>query len=411
MIDFTSKRIAYEALKDIYLKGAYSSIELDRLLSSAPNSFRGYITALVYSTLELDIKSSYILMKLTNRKIKPGILILLKMGIAEILTSDRNTPLIVNEYVAFAKNRFPGTEGFINAVLRKANTVEISNADDPEALSVKYSIPVWIINRLISDYGLGDTLKILSVNPIKKTHIRPNTRITDIKTLTSILEKNGCGYIDSGYGLFVDRDALSLLDAHSYTAQSVSSILAVNLYSEKLDGELSCIDMCAAPGGKSVLLNEIRPSFNITACDVHPHRVNLIKSYAHRMRSNITFVQNDATKPNENYYDKYDLVICDVPCSGSGLLKSSPDILMFKNESILSEMTRIQYDILSVSSKYVKKGGRLCYSTCSLFKCENDDVIDKFLDNHSEFERAFPAVRILPDSDRDGFYIERLVRK
>ena len=200
-----------------------------------------------------------------------------------------------------------------------------------------------------------------------------------------------------------------------YTFQSIGSVAICDVVGR--GGNL--LDACAAPGGKSVNLAD---KFDkITACDVHEHRVNLIKEYAGRMgKTNITAINKDSSVFDENSVEKFDTVLCDVPCSGTGVLKDNPDIKLNRTSEKVKELNITQDKILSVCSKYVKKGGYLVYSTCSVLKSENQDIIKKFLTENADFkevtidsplphERIEVGLNFFPDiSYGAGFFVCKL---
>ena len=145
------------------------------------------------------------------------------------------------------------------------------------------------------------------------------------------------------------------------------------------------LDLCAAPGGKSVYLAQLVGCVPI-ACDIHEHRLNLIRSYANRMGVKVDAVENDACVFREDWSEKFDCVICDVPCSGSGDLRSKPDILLRRDAASVDELSKLQAKILRCASRYVKAGGKLCYSTCSILREENENVVESFLAHNSDYK-------------------------
>ena len=168
--------------------------------------------------------------------------------------------------------------------------------------------------------------------------------------------------------------------AGDYTFQSVGSV-AICAAIPACD---SLLDACAAPGGKSVLLAETCKK--VTACELHSHRVELINSYAQRMgASNVAAIQSDSTVFNPDFEEKFDTVLCDVPCSGTGVINENPDIKLFRKESDIESLTKTQLAILENCSRYVKAGGLLFYSTCSVLPEENDSIVCNFLSLHPEY--------------------------
>ena len=206
-------------------------------------------------------------------------------------------------------------------------------------------------------------------------------------------------------------------DRGDYTFQSVGSIAICDVVApcETL------LDACAAPGGKSVLLSKKCQS--VTACELHAHRVELIESYKSRMGAdNVTALQKDSSAFDPAFENAFDGVLCDVPCSGYGTVSENPDVKLFRKESDFAALQKMQLAILQNCSKYVKKGGALYYSTCSLFEEENDGTVEKFLKQTQDFqvetiesplacERKKYGLQFLPDTAYGaGFYVCKLTR-
>ena len=204
-------------------------------------------------------------------------------------------------------------------------------------------------------------------------------------------------------------------DKGIYTFQSVGSVAICDI----VNGGNNLLDACAAPGGKTVNLAD--KFDNVTAFELHEHRAELIREYAERMqKSNITTVCRDSSVYDESYAEKFDVVLCDVPCSGYGVVKDNPDIKLRRTEQDIAELNKIQSEILETCSKYVKKGGYIYYSTCSVFKDENERICLDFLKNNKNFapcetdsklpcEKTAVGVSFFPDiSFGAGFYVCKL---
>ena len=425
MKDFPeAENAAYDVLRRVLTGGAYSSVELDRTLEHVPESLRARITALVYGVLDKSVSLDFVISGLTRRTPKPNLAVLLKLGLYEAIFSTTPIYAAANKYTELAKVRMKGTEGFVNAVMRRAHSVRLpepADANDAETLSVATSRPLWLIKRFISDFGIERTRLLLCAKLPEMTHLRPNGRFKDNSAFDRAADE--CGVIRTDRGIYASRRTLKMLDPSSYTAQSLSSIYAAEAYVSGLSGKLEILDMCAAPGGKSVYVSELLPDSHVTACDIHPHRVNLIKSYSSRMHAdNITAYHWDATRIREEWRGRFDLVICDVPCTGSGLVCSSPDIVLGKTDDDIYSLNEVQAQIIENASKYVADGGRLAYSTCSLLKEENEKITDAFVCAHPEFkpltdefgkgDESDGKIEFFPDKHGcDGFYIARFTRR
>ena len=408
---FEKERAAYNILKKILYDGAYSSVELDRALPLVSENNRAAVTALVYGVLEKSVTLDYIIGKLaTKGKVKHNVSLLLKMGLYEIFYGNSPRYAVTDKYVGFAEERIKGAKGLVNAILRAAPSAEFPEGDGTFALSVRYSRPEWVIKRLVGDFGKERAVKIISSVADKRTHIRRNSKTVSgddfEKEMAAFDENSVSSRTNRGY--YVTRNILRRFVPSHFTAQSLSSIYAAEAYADGLSGRIKILDLCAAPGGKSVYLSELLPDAEITACDIHEHRVRLIEAYAARMRSDIKAVVNDATVMRDEWRGGFDLVICDVPCTGSGLISSSPDILLGKNDSDVAELSQLQSKILTVAAEYVKPGGRLAYSTCSLFADEDEKVTDGFLKRNPRFAAYGNPIRFFPYDGLDGFYILRM---
>lgn len=174
------------------------------------------------------------------------------------------------------------------------------------------------------------------------------------------------------------------------------------------------------PGGKAVYLAQL--GADVTACDIHPHRVKLIESYAKRMGVKLKAEVSDALKYRSDFSEKFNCVVCDVPCSGIGVMFSKPDVIINRKEGDVGALSALQYSILTTAAAYVADGGQLNYSTCTVFKEENEDIINRFLNENSNFilEKAACAhvsadgdgfVRLFPKTHNcDGFFVAKLRR-
>ena len=420
--------IAYDILKKVIIEKSYVSIELNKSIQSVDNVNTSLITKIVYGVLEKDITLEYFISQFTKKLPTTKILILLKIVAYSCKTINSIPPFaLVNEIVNIAKKVDTHQSGFVNAVSKKLISSDIilpSKKDYIKYLSVKYNYPEWVITELLKKHDKDFVESLVSKELSTLTHIRINREKIAPEDFKAKLKALDINYEESlfDYTLYVDYAKLLKTDLKScYVVQGLPSIITCNVMcAEK--GKV--LDVCSAPGGKAVYLAENK-NLEIYACDIHPHRVDLIKKYAKSQNANNikTFIQ-DGTKINENWLEKFDYVMCDVPCSNLGVSRKKPDVFLNKDLSDVKTLAGVQYKILETSAKYVKKGGILQYSTCTILDNENSDVVNKFLKNHSDFELTpinIDGINITNENNMytfypnltntEGFFIGRLRRK
>ncbi len=417
---------AYKILSKVYQDGTYSNMAfLGERVSDMS-------TRLVYGTLEENVKIDYILSQLIEKKPQKSVLTLLKIGTYALLNlSDVPKFAIVSECVEVAKsNGKGGASGFINAVLKKVadGKYSLPKESDENYLSVTYSKPQWFCDKLEKQYGKEVARIILSAKSTTLEHIRINSRMATESDVEFLLKKNKTDFKKSDVGGYIVKanDAVRhMFDKGLVTFQSPSSILAVKALGVTDGAQI--LDICSAPGGKAVYMSELCPHGKVVACDLYPHRVALIQKYKNRMHTpNVKAVQADACVLNEEWKDTFDFVLCDAPCSCLGTFKKHPDVFLNKDESCISELAATQRQILENAAKYLKVGGAMVYSTCTLFKEENENVVHDFLEKNVDFVLEHISglekidsgkyldnkgmIQILPHDEYDGFFIAKIRR-
>jgi len=416
MAGINDREIAMETLIEILELGQFSHIYLKAVLDKygyLEKNERAFITRLVNGTVEYKLQLDYIIdsfSKTRVQKMKPLIRTIMRMGTYEIYYMD-SVPdsATCNEYVKLAKKRgFSGLSGFVNGTLRNISrnkNYEFKN------MGIKYSMPQWIIDKWLDDYGREQTEAILKgfLEP-EELCVRVNLSKISRENLAKRLKDKGisvriCDTIPSA-AYIADYDSLNsipefnegLFYVQDYSSQLVS-------YKAKIKATDLVLDICAAPGGKALHAGELASQGNVLARDLTEQKVALINDNILRTgASNVTAQVWDATKFDESSLNKYDVVIADLPCSGLGIVRKKPDIKYNQTEESLLELTRLQAAILENACKYVKAGGTLCYSTCTINKDENDNQVESFLRSHSQF-KIMESEQILPDKNHDGFYI------
>ena len=404
---------AAEILDSVLRKDAYVSRELS---ANTPPM----VERLVLGALENDVKSSYIISRLAEKRPKPVVTALLKVGIYALLEID-NVPdyAIVSECVEAAEILGKkDARGFVNAVLKKVARREyaLPQKGEPDYLAVHYSKPDWFIKLLFARYGESLATTILETPAPDTVHVRANLRMGTIDTVRSVLDAHATEYQISEAGGLIMRPTPEIKEMFRegmVTYQSPSSMLAVQALAPR-DGD-RVLDACSAPGGKAVYISELCPHSEVVACDVHSHRVELVRAYAERMKANnVTAVEKDATVFDESFAEAFDSVLVDAPCSCLGTFRRHPDVLLRRGADSVKEIAALQRDILSVVVRYLKKGGVLIYSTCTVTEEENEQNAD-FIERELELKpEVLPIARkndgrlSLPSRDEwDGFFIAR----
>lgn len=409
---------------------SYSNILLDKelLKQNFTEQEKSFVTALFYGVTERRITLDYYIGKLSKvrlKKLDTDILFILRMGIYQIMYMD-SVPdsAAVNESVKLSKkNKNPRLSGFVNGILRsflrERESIKLPS-DKTAYLSVLYSCPQWIVEKLINEYGEENAKDFLE-NSLKASEVflRTNTTKTDSESLVRRLSEDGINAKICGF----DQNAVAahggVFNTNAYKdglfhAQDYSSQYAVKILDPK-PGE-RVLDICSAPGGKAFTAAEfMQNKGELVACDLYEQRVGLIKSGACRLGLDIIDAKvNDALVFNGDL-GEFDRVLCDVPCSGLGVIKRKPEI-KYKKKEELDELPEIQFKILECTSRYVKQGGRLVYSTCTLNKCENEEVVLRFLEQNKNFSTDYVfdgdfAKTVFPkDFGSDGFFISVLKR-
>lgn len=409
-----SRTIAFEILNDILRDNAYSNIAIDKALKSVDTN-KAFISSLVYGVIERKITLDYLLSKYLDGKTKPKVMTILYLGAYQLYFMDKvPSSAAINESVNLAKEVGVGYYSrLINAVLHKIddNRIDIDRIED---LSIKYSCPQHLINMWKKAYGEDSTIKILSaINDKPPVFAVPNPLYVDSQEC--LYELNNAGIdgeivgdvikITSSFDLsqckpFVDG-LFHIEDLSSYNCAKALEAKETDIV----------IDVCSAPGGKAFTIAEsMNNKGHVYAFDLYEHRVNLIKQGADRLGlTNITACVNDALKFNEGIV-KADKVLCDVPCSGFGIVRRKPEI-RYKDLDSIKDLPDIQFNILSVSAEYLKNNGRLVYSTCTLNKRENEKVVQRFLSENQAFELIEEKTTLPSANGGDGFYYAILERK
>ncbi len=416
-------KVLYAVEKD----GAYLNIALVDILEEMKLDSR---EAALCTNLVLGVERNRLfidniisnLSTLKLKKISVWILNILRIGIYSMRFMDKiPVSATINECVKLSKRYgHAKSAGFVNAVLRKASTSGdfLPPMDSENYLSVVYSYPEWIVGKWKSE-GIKDIEPLLKAgNLTPPTYLRRNLLKGDF-TIPEGIEKAPLGqnsYIYNNPGAF---HGTPLQKEGYFSIQDVASQLAVEALDPK-EG-MDVLDLCAAPGGKSEYAAELMGNKGrVIACDLYPHKTELIEKSAKRLGIEIIETKvNDAEKLNSEFEEKFDRVLLDAPCSGLGIIRRKPDIKWTKGATDCSALAKTQYKMLRVASRYVKKGGILVYSTCTISRMENEQMAETFLRENKNFE-ALPTeymnkkgyCQLLPNTfNTDGFFIARFIRR
>lgn len=409
--------------------GGYSNIALDTVIkrNDLSPSDRALMTALIYGVIERKITLDYIISSLSsipNSKIEKDTRNILRMGLYQLIYM-RKIPVhaALNETVNLANKR---SKGFVNAILRsylrEGDKIKLPDASDQvKYLSVTYSVGESLAEALLKAYSFNDCKNMLNAfSQIAPITLRVNNLKTTRENILSELE----GAVKTDFspdGIILENAAVSELDCLKdgrVTVQDEASQICVRaLGAEKGD---TVFDVCACPGSKSFgAAMTMENEGEILAFDIHENKLSLVKKGAERLGISIISTRaHDARKPIKELFGKADKIICDVPCSGFGVISKKPEI-RYKDAKESEALPKIQYDILENVSNYLKVGGTLVYSTCTILPDENENNVNKFLENHKNFalvpfnvgalEVDGGMITLLPHTHHtDGFFVAKL---
>lgn len=431
MIDKT-REIALKVLYKIDKEEAYSNIALNEQIKQNKQNLNekdiGLISEITYGVTTWKLTIDEIIKKYSKiklKKISPWIINILRMGIYQIIFLDKiPKSAAVNESVNLAKRYgHNSSSNFVNAILRKVEKTDYEDfyqiTNNIEKISKTTSMPEWIIKELLKNNKIETVEQICKNSNLKpKTTIRINTLKTAKEEFIKKLEEKNIKYKETNYEDFLilekvkDIENIDLFKDGFFTIQDTSAGLTAKTLNPQ-PGEY-ILDACSAPGGKTTYIAEImKNKGTIEAWDIHKHRTKLVEDNSKRLEINIIKTNvKDASTYDEKLVEKFDKILLDVPCLGIGVIKRKPDIKWQRKKEDIEEITKIQQKILENCSKYLKKNGVLVYSTCSILKEENEEIISKFLDKNKSFEIAKNSViNIIPDEEKDGFFICKLHKK
>ena len=417
-----NRKTAYQTLLDVESKKAYSNIALNHKIAVNKPSTPAFVRELVYGVLERKLTLDYYIDQLLTEGIeslKTPEITILRMGIYQLGYMEKVPEYAaVSECVDLAKKYCKGRAGLINGVLREYQnkkiylTLPARDEDEVKYLSIKYSYAPWIIELWLKYYSMSFVEQLLEAGnqtppltvranwlkirkeDLKKAFRERGFEVEDGKLAQNALNVKGSKVLNSElyrYGLFTPQDESSML---------VSEKIGVK------QGDL-VMDVCAAPGGKTTAIAErMNNTGKIIASDIYRRKLDLVDKEAKRLGiTNIETRSWDATRVDSTMVKKADKVLVDAPCSGLGVVRRKPEIKYRELSEDIMMMPKKQADILSASSSYVKPGGTLVYSTCTINPEENEKIIDQFLKRNRDFEKVERTLLLPNVNGTDGFFI------
>ncbi len=427
-----TRNLVVDILLAVTRDGKFSHIAIRDVLDKyryLPKQDRAFITRLSQGTIERMIELDAIINQFSKtkvKKMKPVIAAILRSGVYQLKYMD-SVPdsAACNEAVKLTVKRgFSGLKGFVNGVMRNIarNLDQVKWPDAKKEpvkyLSVRYSVPEWMVQRFMDQYGMEACEKILEafLQP-HPTSVQVDIDRISMDEITESLKQQGITVkkneqVDralflSGYEAL---DEIEEFENGMLYVQDTASMLAVELAAPKEGDQV--IDVCAAPGGKSVYAARmIGAKGHVEARDLTEYKVEMIEENIERCQlSNMEAKVWDAREFDPSAEEKADVVIADLPCSGLGVIGTKTDIKYNASEEKIAELAALQQEILGVVCRYVKAGGTLLYSTCTMTKEENEDNVHKFLAEHADFELE-QMRQYFPYEGCDGFFMAKMHRR
>lgn len=434
-IDKSARAVSLETLIKVLDQGSYSNISLNNSLKHSNLSIadQNLATNIVYGTIQYRLFLEYQLKglvrtKLTEKYIKP----LLLMSLYQLIFLDKVPDrAVLDEANKLAKQygkRHSAGFRLVNGILRsftRRGVILPAENNPVKYLSVKESVPEWLVQYLIDNWGLNKAKSVLnSINEPAKNSVRIS-KLADKEQVFTQLERDN--YQPQWSKLSSDDVILShggisesdLFEEGKLTIQDEAASLVVEAFDFEQDEHV--LDACSAPGGKTVQIAESIVNGDVTALDIHDKKLRLVRDNAQRMHvaNKVKTKACDARKATEIFAaGEFTKILVDAPCSGLGLLRRKPEIRYTKRQQDLQNLQKIQLAILTAVSSLLKKNGELVYSTCSISMEENEEVVKKFLQAHPDFELVpfkltkleskTGMLKIMPDLDgNDGFFIAK----
>ncbi|OLS01710.1 16S rRNA (cytosine(967)-C(5))-methyltransferase RsmB [Tissierella creatinophila] len=446
-MNINARELSMKILLDINKNKAYSNLSLNKyLVDVKERKDENLIREIIYGVLENLIYIDYIISKASKvkmKKIHPYILEIIRIGIYQIVFMDKiPESAAVNESVKLAKKYgHKGTIGFTNGILRsisreKEKYTSIDVNDKMKYISIKYSHPEDLVKIWIDEFGIDFTQKLCEANNNRPLlNIRINTLKTNKNALINSLKQKGIETVDGKYAedCLIVKNPFAITETDEFkkglfTIQDESSMLVAQIMNPKENSRV--LDVCSAPGGKSTHIAQVMNNKGfILSRDIYPHKIKLIEENVNRLGIDIIKTEvYDALKRDESLLGKFDYCLLDAPCSGLGLIRRKPEIKLNRKEEDIESLSNLQYKIIQNVKDYIKIGGFLVYSTCTILDKENIDLIKIFLKENPNFKlvdiqdriknkEEFSTlndgyIKLFPHIHKtDGFFIAKMIKE
>jgi 16S rRNA (cytosine967-C5)-methyltransferase len=437
---------ALKVLYQIDVKEAYSSIAIGDEINNGSYSTleKGLMTELVYGVLENMLLLDYIIEQFSSvrlKKLHPWTLNILRLGVYQLRFLDKvPESAAVNEAVNLAKKYCVKSSGFVNGVLRSiVREKERICLPDPDKdrikyLSVKYSHPEWMVKSFLSFYSYGFVEELLKANnETPQLYVRVNTLKISVEDCVKLMKLQGYSaevspHIHEAVCLKgnINLGEMELMKKGYIYVQDFSSMLIARILDPKAGDVV--VDVCSAPGGKATHMAQLMDNQGIIiARDIYEHKLRLIRRNAENLGVSIIKTEKfDALEEDRELFEKADRVLVDAPCSGLGIIRKKPEIKYRKKPDDIIALTELQLKILKNAANYVKSGGYLVYSTCTIDPRENEGVIQRFLKERTDFqlidagkeyssqlpgEHKDRTIQLFPNvHNTDGFFAAKLIK-
>ncbi|MDL2235474.1 16S rRNA (cytosine(967)-C(5))-methyltransferase RsmB [Christensenellaceae bacterium OttesenSCG-928-L17] len=428
----STRRLALHALMDITERGAYANLRLKEAQAGLNERDAKWLSALVYETLDHLYYIDYVIETYARGSLRPVVRAILRLGVCQLLFLRTPAPAACSESVKLTKEvgKAP-LAGYVNGVLREIarnidNPVKLPETEK-ERLSVQYSWPLFLIEEWIARFGAADTERLIAYRQ-KGFALRAQPPFT-AEELEAALQQKGipcargkweenCVYAEAGFDIANDP----LYQAGKMTAQSEAAMLACRAVG--IQPNMRVLDACAAPGGKTAYLFACaNGEAELHAWELHPHRKELLEKTLARLHVTAAVRLQDAACYVEEFKNHFDAVLLDVPCSGLGVAGGKPDIRYRKTKADVYALAVVQQQILETAAHYVRPGGVLVYTSCTISHTENEEQIVAFLRDNEAFvmeslegylpeglmEDTTGMLQLLPHVHQtDGFFIARM---